>query len=564
MRYSIFVDLFEELGKTSKSLEKTDTLGNFLRNFKVKNGKYEWIYLLRGSVFPDYDQREFGISGKLVVKALVKALGMSENDLMRKYRKIGDLGQLAEDCIGNRKQGTLFKSELEVGKVFENLRKLVEVVGRGSVEKKLGLISELLNSSSGKEAKYIVRTILGQLRVGVAEGIMRDSIAVAFFNNEKKEVVNIIEEAYDLSNDYAEVFKAAGDGLKALKKINIVPGRPLKVLLPVKVTEIKEAFRICGNDKGEVALEHKYDGFRVLIHKNEEGQVYLFTRRLENVTRQFPDVVSVVEKNIRGKSFIFDCEVVGHDPKSGKQKPFEAISQRIKRKYEIEKLIKDLPVEINVFDIIYYNGKSVMGESFSERRKLLERYVNDEKKKIRTSEFFITNDVKKAKKFYDEALKKGEEGVMFKKLDAPYRAGRRVGYWVKLKPEVNDLDLVIVGAEYGSGKRAGWLSSYIVACKNKDDFLEVGKVASGLKEKGEEGTTYNEMTKILKPLILETKGNEVKIKPKVVVSVTYQNLQKSPGYSSGIALRFPRITTYRPDRNISDITTLRELEKELG
>ncbi len=556
MQYLQFVELYEALAKTPKHLEKTMILAEFLK--KLKNNP-KLIYLLKGRVFPDYDPREFGISDKSAIKVISKASGQSETEIYKKLRKIGDLGEIAEELIEKRKQSTLFHKKLEAERVFENLSKLVEIQGKGAVDKKLSFILEIINSASGKEAKYIIRTLLSDLRVGAADGILRDALTQAFLQDEQ--APEIIERAYDISNDYALVFQEAIKGKRYLEGIKISPGKPLKVMLPVKVTEIEEAFRICGKP---AAIEHKYDGFRVAINKDEKGNINLFTRRLENVTPQFPDIVEVIKKYLKGHSFIVDSEVVGYDPKTKKYLPFEAISQRIKRKYDIDKLIKSLPVEINVFDIIYYNGKLIANEPFIQRRKIIEKIIPKIEKKIRPSMQFVTDSEKKALDFYHKALKIGEEGIMIKRLDAPYQVGRRVGYMVKMKPDVDELDFVIIGAEYGSGKRAGWLTSYIVACKansHSEEFLEVGKVSSGLKEK-EEGTTYKEMTKLLKPLILEEKGKEVKVKPKLVVSVTYQNIQKSPSYSSGYALRFPRIINYRPERGVHDIASIKDIEKE--
>ncbi|MBI2632114.1 hypothetical protein HYW75_03860 [Candidatus Pacearchaeota archaeon] len=202
-------------------------------------------------------------------------------------------------------------------------------------------------------------------------------------------------------------------------------------------------------------------------------------------------------------------------------------------------------------------------QSARELKENIEKIIINKERVIRISKQIITGDEKKALEFYEQALKIGEEGVMFKKLDAPYKQGRRVGFMVKLKPIVNDFDLVIVGAEYGTGKRAGWLTSYIVACKKENKFLEVGKVSSGLKEKEEEGTTYMEITKLLKPLIIEESGNLARVKPKLIISVTYQNIQKSSAYSSGFALRFPRITAFRPDRGVESIASLIDIEKEM-
>jgi DNA ligase-1 len=556
MHYSKFAELYENLFATSKKLEKISILTDFLKKLQ-KEGKSEWIYLLRGKVLPDYDAGEFGISEQLAIKAISFSYGISKEKVVEKFKKIGDLGEIVEEFNQKKKQSALFSSRLTVEKVFDNLKKIVFITGKGAIEKKIILISELLNSASGKEAKYIIRTLLNDLKIGVADATLIGAISSAFFENQD-EMPEKVEEAYDLANDFALVFEAAKKGEKALSEVTLMPGKPLKVMLAVKVEDFSEAFRICGKP---AAIENKYDGFRMVIHKYEE-KIVLFTRKLENVTKQFPDVVEVVKRNVKGESFILDSEVVGYDNSVKKYKPFEAISQRIKRKYDIEKLIKMLPVEVNIFDVLYYNGESLLGKPFAERRKIVEKIVKPEEWKIRPSLQIVASDEKEAQKFYENALKLGEEGVMVKRLDAPYKQGRKVGYMVKMKPVLQDIDLVIVGAEYGTGKRGGWLTSYIVACKDGKKFLEVGKVSSGLKEKEEEGTTYDEMTSLLKPLIIEEKGNEIKIKPKIVVSVTYQNIQQSPSYSSGYALRFPRITHYRPDKSLDEIATLNEIQRE--
>ena len=557
MYYSKFTDMYEKISKTNSQHEKSTILAEFLKKIN-KEGKKEWIYLLRGKTFPDYDPREYGISDKLVIKAISRSTGIKESDLVKRLRKIGDLGELAKEFTNRKQQSTLFTSKLTVDKVFTNLKKLVEINGKGSVDKKLTIITEILNSATGDEAKYVTRTLLSDLRIGVADGLLRDAISEAFFNKDK-EMTNLIEAKYDLANDYALIFETAINGKVALEKITVTPGRPMKVMLPVKVTDINEAFRICGKP---AAIEHKYDGFRVLINKDHKGNISLFTRKLDDVTNQFPDVVNSIKKHVRGKSFILDSEVVGYDPKTKKYKPFESISQRIKRKYNIDNLVKSLPVEINVFDIIFYNEKVLTLEPFKKRRALLESIINKQEYVIKPSSQFVTDSEELALEFYNKALKIGEEGIMIKKLDAPYHPGRRVGYMAKMKPDQKEFDLVITGAEYGSGKRAGWLTSYIVSCKSNGDFLEIGKVSSGLKEKGE-GTTYEEMTNMLKKIIIKEKGKEVQVKPLIIVAVNYQNIQKSPTYSSGYALRFPRIINYRPERKTHDIATLDEIKNEI-
>ena len=251
MQYIEFTNLYEALAKTPSRLEKTAILAEFLK--KLKQAQKEYIYLLKGRVFPEYDPREFGISDKLVIKAIAKATGNKEENIHKEFRKRGDLGEIAEYLIDKRKQSTLFLSKLTTQKVFENLKKLAEMSGKGSVEKKLALIAELLNSASGKEAKYIVRTLLSDLRIGIADGVIRDSLSQAFFKDDK-EMIEKIESAYDLANDYAIVFEAAAKGKKEVEAISVTPGRPMKVMLPVKVTDIEEAFRVCGKP---AAIEHK-------------------------------------------------------------------------------------------------------------------------------------------------------------------------------------------------------------------------------------------------------------------------------------------------------------------
>lgn len=562
MNYSEFVEVYNLIAATTKRLEKEAILAAFLKKIQEK-GKSEWIYLLKGKVFPDYDSREFGISTQLTIKAIGFAFGIKEEKIVERFRKIGDLGKIAEEFAEKKKQTTLFSTKLSVAKVYSNLQKLVSIEGKGTVDKKIDLVAEILGSATNGEAKYIVRTLLGELRVGIADGIIRDAIASAFFAPERRmEMSDKIGSAYDLANDFAVVLDAAAKGEDALEDIEIVPGKPLNVMLAPKVASIEEGFEVCGKP---AAVELKYDGFRMLIHKKGKD-IMLFTRRLENVTRQFPDVVAAVRENVEGKDFILDSEVVGYAPSSRKYRPFESISQRIKRKYDIDKLVKELPVEVNVFDVLYFDGKSRMKESFIERRKLLERIVAKKPWAIQPARQIITDKAEEAMQFYEDAVKMGEEGVMIKKLDAPYQQGRRVGFMVKLKPMLNDLDLVIVGAEYGSGKRGGWLTSYIVACESDGELLEVGKVSSGLKEKEEFATeasiTFDEMTDLLRPLITAEGGNMVRVKPKIVVSVNYQNIQQSPSYASGYALRFPRITAYRPDRSTKDIATLEDIERE--
>ena len=553
MKYSILAELYEQLSSTSKRLEKTKILSNFLITINEKDK--DALYLLLGNIYPEHDERKMGISEQLVIKAISKASGIPSDKVVNEWRKIGDLGKVAEKLIENKKQSTLSSHILTTEKVLDNLRKLPELEGAGTVDKKMGLITELLTSASPIDAKYLCRTLLGDLRVGIQQSTIREAMAEAFFND--KESAGKIQKALDKSNDLGHIFEIAKKGkIEHLEKVSLEVGQPVKVMLAQKAKDIPEGFAAVGKP---CAIEYKYDGFRLILHK-KDNKITLYTRRLENVTKQFPEAVEYVKDYIKGDSFILDSEAIGFDKKTKIYLPFQSISQRIRRKYDIKEIMEKFPVELNVFDILYYNGKSLLDEPFEKRSELLKKIIKNTPYKIVPAKQIITDSDEKAIKFYKQALKDNQEGVMMKNLSSPYNPGSRVGHMLKIKPSDRDLDLVIIGGEYGTGKRMGWLSSYDLACRSEDGFLEVGKVSTGVKEKVEMGVSYEELTKLLKPLIISEDGRGVKIKPNVVVSITYQEIQKSPTYSSGYALRFPRFTALRPDRNTEDIASIEDIE----
>ncbi|MBW2975732.1 ATP-dependent DNA ligase [Candidatus Woesearchaeota archaeon] len=576
MEYIKLVEIYEKLEKTTKRLEKTHIISEFLKKTDAENLPIITL-LLQGKLFPNWDENKTGVASRLILKAINTATGINASRIEHEWKNTGDLGITAENLVGKKRQSTLFSHELSVKKVFNNLRKLAVLEGAGTVDKKMKLIAELLTSAKPMEAKYIVRTVLEELRVGVGEGSLRDAIVWAFFGDkiglkymsenkieiksreEYKRYIDAVQKAYDVTNDFSSVAASAKkEGLRGLDDSGIEVFRPLKVMLALKVKDIEEGFERCGKPAD---IEYKLDGFRIQAHK-EGDKIRLFTRRLEDVTAQFPDVVEYVKKNIKGKSFIIDSEAAGFDPKTGKYLPFQKISQRIKRKYNINEMAKMFPVEMNVFDVLYYNGKNMIKEGFKKRRELIEKIVTSRKRKIVVVKNLISPDAKKAEEFYKESMEEGNEGVMFKKLDAPYKPGARVGFMVKLKGVQEGLDVVITAAEWGEGKRARWLSSFTIACIDKDGrFLDIGKVGTGIKEKADEGVSFEELTKLLKPLIKSEKGKTAIIRPKIVIEVTYEEIQKSPTYSSGYALRFPRFKQLRNmDKRARDIVTLDEIE----
>jgi len=561
MKYLELSKIYADLEENPSRLKKIEILSEFLKKMKEEKDK-ETIYLLKGKIFPDYDERKIGISDQLAIQAISKSTGANKEEIIKKWKEIGDLGKVAYEISLKKKQVTLGSRSLTTQKVLENLRKLPELEGKGTVGKKLSLVTELLTSASPLESLYLIRTLIGDLRIGVLENTIRDAISKAFFNG--RENSKEVQEAIDKSNDIVKVFNSAKKGkLKELEKISLEVGKPIKAMLANKVATIKEGFKAVGSP---AAIENKYDGFRLIIHKKDK-EIKLFTRRLEEVSKQFPEVVDYINKYVKGKEFILDSEAVGFDSKTKEYQPFQNISQRIRRKYDIEELQKKLPVEINVFDVLYHNGKSLMDEPFKKRSEIVSRIIINKPYKIIRAKQIITDNEKKAEEFYKKALSDNQEGIMMKNLAAPYQPGRRVGNMIKIKPEEKDLDLVITGAEYGAGKSSGWMSSFILSCRDeKGNFLEIGKMGTGIKEKenekNENNMTFAELTKMLKPYVIKESGKEVKIKPKIVISVTYQEIQRSPNYKSGFALRFPAFVALRPDRKPNDISTLKEVEED--
>ncbi|BFI73188.1 DNA ligase [Nanoarchaeota archaeon] len=556
MEFEKLAQTFKRLESVSEKTTKTDILARFIKEID-KDSLKETFMLIQGTIFYPWEDKEIGVGEKFTIRALSIATGYDKSYIEDLFVKTGDLGIVAEKLVSERKQKTIFVKKLTVKDVYNTFRLIGELEGEGAQDKKIRYLANLFVSSSPVEARYIARLALEDLKIGVGEGIIIEAIAKAFGLPSEN-----VEMSYSILNDFGElVRKILENGKDIVFKLEPILGSPIRVMLAIKAESAKEALDIVGRP---AEVEYKYDGFRVQIHKKGDN-IILWTRRLENVTKQFPDVVQYVKECLpQDKDFLVEGEIVGYDKENKKYLPFQRISQRIKRKYDIEKMVKEIPVEVRLFDIVYYDGKSLLNTPFKDRRKILESIVKQTPGKLSLAENIVTGSDEEAQKFFEEAIRNGLEGVMFKKLDAPYHPGRRVGYMVKLKPVKESLDVVIVGAEWGEGKRSGWLTSFVIAIRDEETgrFLEVGEVGSGFKEKKEspDDVTFEEMTEMLKPLIESQEGKYVKIKPKIVIEVLYDEIQKSPKYSSGYALRFPRFIRLRPDKSPEESDTLTRLE----
>ncbi|MBN1175652.1 ATP-dependent DNA ligase [Candidatus Woesearchaeota archaeon] len=580
MKYLQLAETFEELSKTTSRLEKTTILANFIKKIKEESEETieETVLLLQGRVFPEWDSQTVGMAAKLALKAISRATGHGESEVEKVFKKHGDIGNTVEELVKRKRQQTLFSSDLTLKDVFQTLQKLASLEGMKSQDVKMSELSKLLTSAKPIEAKFIIRTVLEDLRVGIAGGTMRDAITYAFFtdtviydkeNNaiihegqfSKEEIQQLMEKvkrAFDLTADYAKVITHLQKG-KSLDEFKLTAGSPCKVMLARKERTFTDAFARTGFP---ARLEYKYDGFRMQIHKKGK-EIKLFTRRLEDVTKQFPDVEKAILKHVTVDECIIDGEAVGYDPKTGKYQPFQHISKRIRRKYDIEALAKELPVEVNIFDVLYDGNKVIIDEELPHRLLALEKIIpKDIPRSIVKAKGILVEKEEDAQSFYEESLAAGNEGVMIKDMKGLYEPGGRVSAWIKMKPIMDELDLVITEAEWGNGKRSAWMTSFTLAVQDEDgNILEIGKVGTGLKEiaEDEETVTFARLTELLKPLIIGEDGKNVRVQPEIILMIAYEEIQKSPTYSSGFALRFPRVLNIRNDKSIDDIATMDDI-----
>ncbi|WP_048055182.1 ATP-dependent DNA ligase [Thermococcus onnurineus] len=545
MKYTELSDLYRRLEKTTLKTLKTKFVADFLK--KTPDELLEVVpYLILGKVFPDWDERELGVGEKLLIKAVSMATGVQEREIENSVKDTGDLGESVALALKKKKQKSFFSQPLTIKRVYQTFIKIAEASGEGSQDRKLKYLANIFMDAQPEEGKYIARTVLGMMRTGVAEGILRDAIAEAF-----KVKAELVERAYMLTSDFGYVAKVAKlEGNDGLGKVHIQIGKPIRPMLAQNAASVKEALLEMG---AEAAFEIKYDGARVQVHKDGD-RVVIYSRRLENVTRSIPEVVDAIKASIKSEKAIVEGELVAVG-EGGRPRPFQYVLRRFRRKYNIEEMIEKIPLELNLFDVLYVDGEPLIDTPFRERRAKLEEIV-EEGEKLKLAQQLVTKKVEEAEEFYKKALELGHEGLMAKRLDSVYEPGNRGKKWLKIKPTMEDLDLVIIGAEWGEGRRAHLLGSFLVAAydPHSGEFVPVGKVGSGFTDED-----LVEFTKMLKPLIIGGEGKFVEIEPKVVIQVTYQEIQKSPKYRSGFALRFPRYVALREDKSPEEADTIERI-----
>ena len=540
--FKALAELCEKLEATNKRLLMISLVADFLRSLEVQEVEPA-VSMILGRSFPKWSQQTLEVSWATLSEIIKRITKADWKVFMEAFGKTGDVGSATKILFESSKvgkQSTLFERKLTILEVRRSLDAIAETVGYGSREKKERVIEALLSLASPLEAKYLVKIFIGEMRTGFYEGLMEQAVSKAF-----QIPLEIVQKTCMTIGDIGEVAAIAKtQGKEELLKIGFRVFRPVKLMLAQMANDVAEALEEHG---GETAFEYKLDGARVQIHKRGDD-VRIFSRRLTDVTKSLPEIVEKVQKNVKAEEVILEGEVIAVDS-SGHPVPFQHLMRRFRRVHAIEDMIEKIPVELYLFDILYLDGESLISVSYVQRRQILAENIGE----ILLTKQLVTDKVEEAEQFLKEAMEAGHEGLVAKKLDSEYTPGIRGKRWLKIKPVLEPLDLVIVGAEYGYGRRHGWLSDYYLAAQDAEtgEFLMVGKTFKGLTD-----AEIIEMTRRLKELAIREEHRRVVVIPKIVVEVLYNEIQKSPKYKCGMALRFARINRIREDKTPEEADTI--------
>lgn len=572
MEFSKLASYFERLEAISSRLALIEILSEL---FKIapKTEIDIIIYLTQGRVGPFFEATEIGMADKTVAYAIALSYNSKKEDVLKLYQKLGDMGLVAEELSLKAKSK---RAKLTVREVYDVLRVIAKTTGEGTVEKKLTLFSDLLKKVDATSAKHLVRIPLGNNRLGIGDPTVLDGLATAVLGDKSKR--KLLEKAYNETSDLGLIAKTlVNDGLSAVQKLKVTVGRPIRSELCERLPTPEKVIE----KLGAVNVQYKYDGFRVQIHKMG-NTVRMFSRNLEEMTHMFPELIEGTLKQVKAKNVILDTEALAYNPDSQEFLPFQETTKR-RRKYKIEEMQKTLPLRAFVFDILYIDGKSLIDTSLSERLEILKktlRYSSGQAgdEILIPSIGEVISNPKKLKEMLDDAITKGLEGLVVKRLDSLYEAGGRNFNWVKLKRhssgELHDtIDTVILGYIVGRGKRTAFGAGALLVGiydDKKDEFVTVSRIGTGLTD-----DEWREIHKRADKIKVDRKPARVNslispsvwIEPKIVIEVLADEITRSPNHTAGkvdnepgYALRFPRLVTFRTDdKKPEDATTVKEL-----
>ncbi|MCJ7445584.1 MAG: ATP-dependent DNA ligase [Methanotrichaceae archaeon] len=537
-----FAELCHNVEGVSATLEKIDFVAKFLTSIDEEELAIVPNFVM-GTVFPPGSDLVMGMGPSLLYESLLRACGGSSSQISEWLRATGDPGLVAYQ-VAEKKKPIGFaaftgKYQISISDVYKRFLAIAKASGKGSQETKIKNLQYLFSQSSPLEALYIARLAIEDMRIGVGEGGVRDAIAKAFH-----QPADLVERSYNLTNDMGLVaINARND---TLSNLNVMLNHPIKMML----AQLGESIPSAIDEMGLASIEWKFDGARVQIHKDGD-KIRIYSRRLENVTASLPDISNSISKHAHAEEAILDGEVVALS-ESGRPRAFQEILKRFRRKYNVKKLVSEIPLSLFLFDIIYFDGKSLVNLPLFERRAILTKVAEQEI----VAQQVLSDQPEIAAEIYQKALDSGHEGIMIKNPSSIYAPGKRGKNWLKIKPIMETLDLVVIGARWGEGRRATFFGSYRLACLDQvsGKLLDVGRVATGLTDE-----TLSELTDMFRDLILIEDGMEVELKPAVIFEVAYEEIQKSPNYSSGYALRFPRLVAVRDDKSLEDADTIERM-----
>jgi len=543
--FKTLAELCEKLEATTKRLLMIDLAAEFIKSLEAQEVEPA-VSMVLGRPFPKWSQQTLEVSWATLSEIIKRITGVEWNFFMEAFGKTGDIGSATKTVFEESKvkrQATLFERTLTIAEVRSSLEAIAEATGYGSREKKERLIEALLSLASPLEAKYLVKIFIGEMRTGFYEGLMEQAVSKAF-----QIPLEVVQKASMTVGDIGDVAAIARTkGKDDLLKIGFRVFRPVRLMLAQMANDVAEVLREHG---GKTAFEYKLDGARVQIHKLAD-EVRIFSRRLTDVTESLPEIAETVRKNLKAKEAILEGEVIAVD-NLGYPIPFQHLMRRFKRVHAIEDMVEKIPVKLYLFDVLYINGESLISVSYLQRRQVLAENAGE----IPLTKHVVAENTQEAERFLKESMDAGHEGLMAKKIDSLYVPGIRGKHWLKIKPVLEPLDLVIVAAEYGYGRRHDWLSDYLLAARDAEtgEFLTVGKTFKGLTD-----AEIIEMTRRLKELAIKEEPRRVFVVPKIVVEVTYNEIQKSPKYKCGMALRFARINRVREDKTPEEADTIQRV-----